>query len=283
MKFKIIAFYKFLRITNCQVLQKYLFNVGEVLELRGTILIAPEGINATIAGKTDSINKFIQLLNLDPRFFDLRINEAFYQHFPFKKWKVKIKSEILTFGVPDINPAERVGTYVKPQEWNALIHRHDITLVDTRNTYEISLGTFPSAINPRTKNFTDFKSFVQSELRGSFDKKIALFCTGGIRCEKASSYMLTCGFKEVYHLEGGILKYLEEIDPNESLWKGACFVFDERVSVTHGLLSGGHKLCRCGMPVLVEERDCQICKQQRIATKAIANLNLTQNSSELSH
>lgn len=260
MKYKILAFYKFVKIINCRELQYNIQNLGETLNLRGSILIAPEGINATIAGLSGSIDRLKECLVLDSRFSDMQWKESFNENPPFKRWKVKVKPEILTFGVPEVDPQQRVGIYVSPKDWNCLIQRQDILVIDARNIYEISLGTFPGSINPQTKYFSDFKKYVHTNLLRQRTQKIGMFCTGGIRCEKASSYLLSLGFKEVYQLEGGVLKYLEEIDPNESLWEGACFVFDDRVSVIHGLIRGAHRLCGCGIPISINSNHCMACK-----------------------
>lgn len=259
--YTISAFYKFIKIENCTELKNQFKGSGERLKLSGTILIASEGINGTIAGLNKDIESFSQIIREDPKFIDLKLKNSFYEKIPFQKWKVKVKKEILTFDEPKADPTARVGYYIKPKEWNSLINEPDILVIDTRNSYEIAIGTFPNAIDPQTSNFTDFKQFVGSKLKNTYNKKIAMFCTGGIRCEKASAYLLSQGFREVYHLEGGILKYLEEVNTEDSLWNGACFVFDERVSVGHGLKPAGHKLCFCGFPVPIHDPICKVCKK----------------------
>ena len=262
MSYSISAFYKFVTISNCHELKDTLKDLGEKLKVFGTILVAPEGVNGTIAAEANTLETFIHILKSDKRFSDLHSKVSQHETIPFKRWKVKVKREILKFDAPEADPTRRVGIYVKPKDWNALISSPDITLIDTRNSYEIAIGNFPDAIDPQTSNFTEFKKYVCSELKNAEHRKIAMYCTGGIRCEKASAYLLSLGFEEVYHLEGGILKYLEEINPKDSLWNGACFVFDERVSVGHGLHTAGHKLCHCGFPISVQESICQYCKKQ---------------------
>lgn len=272
MECTISSFYKFIKIPDCDTLKDCLLGWGEEFKLRGTILIAPEGINGMIAGDNKSIKKVLEILKSDIRFSDLQSKESLHKKIPFQRWKVKIKKEILTFEAPEADPTSQVGLYVKPKHWNALIKQPDILLIDTRNSYEVAIGTFHNAIDPQLKQFSDFKKYVRSKLKNAQNTKIAMYCTGGIRCEKASAYLLSIGFKEVYHLEGGILKYLEEVNPNESLWDGACFVFDERVSVLHGLQPGGHKLCECGFPVLQQEITCTTCKNQKVHQKKSAVL-----------
>lgn len=277
----ISSFYKFVKISDCDGLKDYLKGLGEELKLRGTIVIAPEGINGMIAGYNKNVERIFQILKSDIRFSDLQSKDSLYENVPFQRWKVKIKKEILTFEAPEADPTSQVGIYVKPQEWNALIEQPDILLIDTRNRYEVAIGTFPNALNPQMCHFRDFKKYVRSQLKNAQDKKIAMYCTGGIRCEKASSYLLSLGFKDVYHLEGGILKYLDEIKPNESLWHGACFVFDERVSVEHGLRSGGHELCRCGFPVARQDKMCQSCRKQKIS-QSKSTISLSDQATEKS-
>lgn len=258
MGFTVSAFYKFTPILDCDGLRAELQGFGESSGLCGTILIAPEGINATIAGPDASIRALLSRLRDDARFTGLVSKESTSASRPFRRWKVKVKPEILTFGAPEADPNLRAGTYVKARDWNGLIARDDVLVIDTRNDYEVAIGTFRGAIDPRTRTFTEFKSFVAENLDPGRDRKIAMFCTGGIRCEKASAYLRARGFEEVYHLEGGILKYLEEVPGDESLWDGACFVFDERVAVGHGVIPSGHHLCSCGWPVAAGGR-CSSC------------------------
>lgn len=257
--FAVSAFYKFTPVGDCQVLRDELHALGVREGLCGTILIAPEGINATIAGPDNGVRALLAHLRADRRFAGLVSKESVAEAQPFQRWKVKVKPEILTFGEPAADPNVCAGTYVKPQDWNDLIARDDVLLIDTRNDYEVAIGTFRGAVDPRTRSFTDFKDFVAKHLEPVERRPVAMFCTGGIRCEKASAYLRLRGFDEVYHLEGGILKYLEDVPPGESLWDGACFVFDERVAVGHGVTPSGHVKCRCGWAVVPGEQTCAGC------------------------
>jgi UPF0176 protein len=250
MSFAIAAFYRFVTITDGAALRAQLHDACAVHGIIGTILIAPEGINATIAGSAAAIDAFLSTLTSDPRFTGLDVKRSACEAQPFQRLKVKLKPEIVTFGVPAANPAERAGTYIEPADWNALIADPDIVLIDTRNAYEVAVGTFPGAIDPGTQTFGAFPDFAKSHLDPAKTPKVAMFCTGGIRCEKASAYLLGLGFDEVYHLRGGILRYLETVPPDQSLWQGECFVFDERVAVDHGVVEGKTDLCgRCWHPV----------------------------------
>jgi len=218
--------------------------------VKGTILLAEEGINGTIAGSREAIDAVLSLLRSDPRLVDLEHKESFADVQPFDRIKVRLKSEIVTIGVSEADPNAQVGTYIDPHDWNAVISDPDVTVIDTRNEYEVSIGSFQGAENPHTRSFRQFPDYVRTHLDPAKQKKVALFCTGGIRCEKASAFMLAQGFEEVYHLKGGILKYLEEVPPDDSLWQGECFVFDQRVAVQHGLEAGTHEMCRsCGHPI----------------------------------
>lgn len=218
--------------------------------VRGTILLAAEGINGTVAGSSQAIASLLTFLRSDPRLVDLESNESYADLPPFERMKVQLKKEIVTLGMPEVNPNHQVGTYVDPKDWNTLISDPEVVVIDTRNDYEVNIGTFKGAKDPKTASFRQFPNYVQNQLDPTQHKKVALFCTGGIRCEKASSFMLEQGFQEVYHLKGGILKYLEEVPAEESLWQGECFVFDQRVAVRHGLEAGTHNLCRaCGRPI----------------------------------
>lgn len=250
MSVTVTAFYKFVAIDDPQALRERIFGLAHAEDIKGTVLVAPEGINGTVAGPDPGIRRLFSHLRNDPRFADLVSKESYVEAPPFGRLKVRLKREIVTLRRPEANPAERVGTYVKPQDWNALLAEPDVVLIDTRNAYEIAIGTFEGAIDPATRTFGEFPDFVAANLDPKRDKRIAMFCTGGIRCEKASAYLLSQGFPEVYHLEGGILKYLETVPPEESLWQGECFVFDERVALAHGVKRGKHVLCRaCGTPV----------------------------------
>jgi UPF0176 protein len=222
--------------------------------VKGLILLAREGINSTIAGAPDDVRAVLAYLRSDPLLAGLQHKESWADKAPFYRMKVRLKKEIVTLGVPGISPIHQAGTYVKPADWNALIANPEVVVVDTRNDYEVEIGSFAHAINPQLSSFSELPAWVAQAEQLATTKgkkpKVAMFCTGGIRCEKSTALMKTLGYDEVYHLEGGILKYLEEIPPTQSLWQGECFVFDERVSVGHGLVPGPHGLCRaCRQPL----------------------------------
>ena len=224
--------------------------------IMGTILIANEGINGTISGKNNEINQTISLLKSDKRFANIEIKYSSTNKQPFHRMKVRLKKEIVTIGLPEINPNKKVGTYVKPEDWNDLISDPNVIVIDTRNKYETKIGSFQNALDPETSSFREFPDWVKKfkSSKENANKKIAMFCTGGIRCEKASSLMKEEGFEDVYHLQGGILKYLETIDKENSLWNGECFVFDQRVCLTDELEVGSYKMCfACRMPITEEE------------------------------
>lgn len=250
MTITISAFYKFVTVEDPEALKQSLAARGCALGIKGTILVAREGINATISGSADAMTAFLADLRADARFRDLVSKESLNAEHPFKRFKVKVKPEIVTFGQPDLNPAENAGTYVRAEDWNALIQDPDVVVIDTRNFYEFGIGTFEGAIDPKTETFRDFPKFVSEALDPVRDRKVAMFCTGGIRCEKATAYMRAQGFEDVYHLEGGILKYLEVVPKEQSLWRGECFIFDERIALEHGVTPGDYSQCpRCGYPV----------------------------------
>jgi UPF0176 protein len=246
----VATFYKFVSFPDCAEQRSRLLQFCQAQNLRGTILLAPEGINGTIAGSRQAIDTTLSFLRSDLRLANLEHKESAAIDFPFDRLKVRLKREIVTLGIPTVDPSQQVGTYVDPKDWNALISDPEVTVIDTRNAYEVSIGTFQGAKDPQTGSFREFPGYVQHHLNPSQAKKVAMFCTGGIRCEKASAYLLSQGFQEVYHLKGGILNYLEEVPPTESLWQGECFVFDQRVAVQHGLSAGTHDLClNCGHPL----------------------------------
>lgn len=246
----VATFYKFVRLPDYAAMQGRLLDYCTSFDIRGTILLATEGINGTIAGPRQAIDAVLAYLRTDPRLADLEHKESFAEGLPFERFKVRLKREIVTLGVSAVDPNEQVGTYVDPQDWNALIADPEVVVIDTRNQYEVDIGTFKGAQNPGTSSFREFPNYVQQNLDPAKHKKIAMFCTGGIRCEKASSFMLAQGFQQVYHLKGGILKYLEAVPAEESLWQGECFVFDQRVAVQHGLEPGTHEMClSCGRPI----------------------------------
>lgn len=250
MRIKIAAFYKFVGIDDPAALQHDLREFCGRRDVRGTILIAHEGVNGTVSGSHDATNAFLDLLRADERFATLPAKLSSAAAHPFQRLKVKIKPEIVTFGVPDLRPGDATGHLVEPKDWNALISDPDVVVVDTRNNYEVEIGTFEGARNPRTRTFGEFRDYVAADLASSPERKIAMFCTGGIRCEKASAYLLSKGFGNVYQLSGGILNYLEHVAPEESLWRGECFVFDERVALEQGVRQGHHRLCiGCGRPI----------------------------------
>jgi UPF0176 protein len=251
----VAALYKFVRLPDFAEMQEPLLSYCQAQGVKGTILLAPEGINGTIAGSRHAIDSVLSFLRCDRRLIDLEYKESYTDSPPFERMKVRLKREIVTLGLPNVDPNEQVGTYVNPKEWNDLIADPEVTVIDTRNDYEVNIGTFKGAQNPQTESFREFPEYVQNHLDPRQHKKVALFCTGGIRCEKATSFLLSQGFSEVYHLKGGILKYLEEVPAEESLWEGECFVFDERVAVRHGLEPGTHDLClNCGHPISEEDK-----------------------------
>ena len=252
----VAALYKFVEIDDLLSLQSNLYEICEKNNIMGTILIANEGINGTISGKTNEINQTISLLKSDKRFANIEIKYSSTDKQPFHRMKVRLKKEIVTIGLPEINPNKKVGTYVKSDDWNDLISDPDVVVIDTRNKYETKIGSFHNALDPETSSFREFPDWVKKfkSSKENANKKIAMFCTGGIRCEKASSLMKEEGFEDVYHLQGGILKYLETIDKENSLWNGECFVFDQRVCLTDELEVGSYKMCfACRMPITEEE------------------------------
>ena len=254
----IISFYKFVPILDLDKLKHQIENICEKFKTQGTILIAPEGINGTIEGYKENIDNFIKEIKLDNRFIDLEPKFSFNSKDSFHRMKVRFKKEIVTIGINQIDPNKEIGKYVEPILWNEFIKDPDTILIDTRNAYEVSIGSFKGAINPETKSFRDFPNWVKKNLESKDDryknKKIVMFCTGGIRCEKATSYLVNQGFTNVSHLKGGILKYLENVPKQESLWDGECFVFDQRVSVAEGLKPGSYLMCHgCRMPLKKED------------------------------
>ncbi len=249
----VCALYKFVKLVDYRELQKPLIDLLEANAIRGTLLLAPEGINGTVAGSREAIDLLLDSLRDDPRLADLDAKESLSDTMPFRRTKVKLKKEIVTLGVEGIDPNEVVGTYVQPEAWNDLISDPNVLLIDTRNDYEYQIGTFKNAINPNTDTFREFPTYVEQHLDPEKHKKVAMFCTGGIRCEKSTAYLKSLGFEEVYHLKGGILKYLEVVDEDETLWDGECFVFDERVTVNHQLEPGDSLRCdACGYPLSAE-------------------------------
>ncbi len=250
----VCALYKFVRLESFESIRQPLLDLMEKNEVRGTLLLALEGINGTIAGSQPGIDNVLGFLRSDSRLAELSFKNSYLDNNPFQRTKVKLKKEIVTMGVEGIDPNHVVGTYVKPQDWNALISDPDVILVDTRNDYEVEIGTFKGALNPDTQTFREFPQYVKDNLDNTKHKKVAMYCTGGIRCEKSTAYLKEQGFDEVYHLEGGILKYLEEVPKEESLWEGECFVFDGRVAVNHDLEQGQYDQCfACRFPLTEQE------------------------------
>jgi len=243
------AFYKFVELADYRERKQVLLDLCTSLRIQGMILLAHEGINGTIAGAPDNLRVVLDFLRSDPLLHDLKHKESWSDKPPFHRMKIRLKKEIVTLGLDGIHPSKMAGTYVKPKDWNALISDPNVLVIDTRNDYEVELGTFKRAVDPRIKTFADLPDWVENsevfEGKALKKTKVAMFCTGGIRCEKSTALMKAKGYEDVYHLEGGILKYLEEIPEQNSLWQGECFVFDERVSVGHGLRVGKNELCRC--------------------------------------
>jgi UPF0176 protein len=243
MTYKVAALYQFVPLPDFREIKEPLHRMCLDLGIRGTLLLAHEGINGTVAGTEEGVDVLMAELRegslFRGRLDNLELKFSSAAEMPFKRMKVRLKKEIVTLGDPQTDPLRRVGTYVSPAEWNRLLEDPGIVLVDTRNDFEVEIGTFEGAVDPRIKRFSEFKDFVRNELDPKQHKKVAMFCTGGIRCEKASAYMLNQGFEEVFHLKGGILKYLEDVPEAESRWKGECFVFDERIALGHGLVEAG--------------------------------------------
>ncbi len=271
--FRVAALYRFVRLDRFESLRAPLAAFCCGRGIKGTLLLAREGINGTLAGSDAAIGELVAHLSVMPEFAGLDVKYSSADVMPFHRMKVRLKQEIVTMGVADVDPLTDAGAYVEPRDWNALISDPDTVVIDTRNDYEVRLGTFAGAIDPNTPSFRDFPAWIErhrDELQG---RKVAMFCTGGIRCEKATAYVRSLGIGDVFHLKGGILKYLEDVPAAESLWQGECFVFDERVSVAHGLEIGEAGLCRaCRRPVTAADRlspkfregiSCERCHDER--------------------
>ncbi|MGC9368589.1 MAG: rhodanese-related sulfurtransferase [Paracoccaceae bacterium] len=253
--YTVAALYHFTRFDDPAALRGPLLELCLENGIRGSLLLAQEGINGTIAGSRAGLDAVLAHIRALPGCADLEWKESTASEAPFARMKVKLKREIVTMGQPDVDPRARVGHYVEPGDWNDLITAEDVVVIDTRNDYEIAIGTFEGAIDPETASFRDFPAWWEENRHRFHNKRVAMFCTGGIRCEKSTNYLLGQGVEDVYHLKGGILKYLEEVPEAESLWRGECFVFDERVSVGHGLAEGPHELCRaCRRPIRPEDK-----------------------------
>ena len=258
----IAALYKFVSFPRYQAFREPLlaFCVGQ--GLKGTLLIAQEGINGTVAGSRSAIDALLVYLQQQDEFAQLEHKESYQDSMPFYRMKVKLKKEIVTMGVESIDPRKSAGTYVEPHEWNALISDPEVTVIDTRNDYEYGIGTFKGAVNPNTESFRQFPEYVANNLSPETHKKVAMFCTGGIRCEKSTAFMKQQGFEEVFHLKGGILKYLEDVSEEKSLWQGECFVFDNRVAVNHKLEKGTYELCHgCRHPITEKDKASELFQE----------------------
>jgi len=273
----VCALYRFVRLEDYETLREPLLQVMLDHAIVGTLLLAREGINGTVAGSRAGIDALLTWLKHDERFALLSYKESFHDTLPFYRTKVKLKKEIVTLGVEGIDPNRVVGTHVKPENWNALLRDPELLLIDTRNNYEIGIGSFKGAVNPKTTTFRELPQWVSENLNPEQHKKIAMFCTGGIRCEKSTAYLKEQGFEEVYHLEGGILNYLEKIPQEESMWQGECFVFDNRVTVNHDLTAGTYDQCHaCRMPITETDKkhphyvagiSCHHCAEQSSETQ----------------
>ena len=251
---RVAALYRFAPVADPAAVRDALQAVCDAGEVRGTLLVAPEGLNGTIAGPESAVEAVLSAIHAMPGFETLELKYAWTGALPFHRMKVRVKREIVTMGQPDLDPARQAGVYVAPTDWNALIADPETLVIDTRNDYEGEIGAFEGAIQPNTRSFRDFPDWFRTEGRALLEqtgaKRVAMYCTGGIRCEKSTAFLKAEGVENVHHLEGGILRYLEAVDEDDSLWRGECFVFDERVSVGHGLSQGPHTLCRgCRLPV----------------------------------
>ncbi len=249
------ALYKFVRLDDYATLREPLLKLMEEHQVKGTLLLAAEGINGTIASDRKGIDALLAWLRSDARFADIETKESYEEAMPFYRSKVKLKKEIVTMGIEGLDPNHIVGTYVKPEDWNELIDDPEVLLIDTRNDYEVKIGSFKGAVNPETETFREFTHYVENQLDPAKHKKVAMYCTGGIRCEKSTAYLKEQGFEDVYHLQGGILKYLEEVPEEQSTWQGECFVFDNRVAVNHQLEKGQYDQCyACRFPITVDDK-----------------------------
>lgn len=253
--YTVAALYHFTRFDDPAALQGPLLDLCKSKGVMGTLLLAKEGVNGTIAGDRAGIDAVLAHLRALPGCANLEWKESTATVAPFHRMKVRLKKEIVTMGQPDVDPVARVGNYVDPADWNDLISAPDVAVIDTRNDYEVAIGTFEGAVDPQTKSFGEFPEWWEKNKHRFHNKKVAMFCTGGIRCEKSTNYLMGQGVEEVYHLKGGILKYLEEVPQGQSKWDGDCFVFDARVSVGHGLEEGPHILCHaCRRPIVPEDK-----------------------------
>ena len=258
--FKVAAFYSFIKLSNLKELQEIFFEFLQAKDIKGTVLLASEGINGTLAGQGSSIDEFKNFLKSKNLFEAKNFKTSICEHSPFPRLKIKLKDEIVSIGNKSADPKKIVGEYILPENWNNLIADEEVMVLDTRNTYEYSIGSFKNSIQPETTNFREFPAWLERLEASGIDKnkKVAMFCTGGIRCEKASSLMKSKGFKNIYHLQGGILNYLEKINEENSLWDGECFVFDDRVALNHKLEVGSYEMCHgCRMPITDFDKDSE--------------------------
>ncbi|MAC18858.1 MAG: hypothetical protein CMJ23_04110 [Phycisphaerae bacterium] len=275
----VTTFYRFIRLEDPASLQAGIETCCEQAGVRGIILLAEEGINATIAGERDGITAVLDFLQRDPRFTGLTVKESITRDPPFRKMRVRIKREIITMGVPGIDPEHLTGTYVAPEDWNELINDPEVIVIDTRNDYEVQIGSFRNAIDPDIRTFGQLPAWLAHRIDAGKQPRVAMFCTGGIRCEKSTAYLKQAGVREVYHLEGGILRYLERVPEAESLWHGECFVFDERVSVGHGLVVGSHDLCRaCRRPISESDKESDLHREGVSCPRCHAETTETQKA-----
>jgi len=251
----VAALYHFTRFPDPDALRGPIVDLCQTHGLRGTLLLAPEGVNGTVAGSRDGIDALIAHLRALPGCDGLEWKESHAAEMPFLRLRVRLKREIVTMGQPDVDPTASVGRYVAPQDWNELIAQEDVVVIDTRNDYEVAIGSFDGAIDPQTRSFGEFPDWWRKNSQRFHNKRVAMFCTGGIRCEKSTNFLLGEGVEEVFHLQGGILKYLEDVPEDQSLWQGECFVFDQRVAVGHGLAQGSHSLCHaCRRPLALTDQ-----------------------------
>ena len=265
MSLQVAAFYRFAPLAEARLLQlrQRVLAVGSAGDVKGTVLLAPEGVNGTVSGPKAGVEQLLELLQqADPGLASLEVKRHSTEDQAFHRLKVRLKREIVTIGRAEVDPTVAVGAYVDPQDWNALIASPDTLVIDTRNAYEVAVGTFAGAVDPGTSSFREFPAWVERQLRPLVEaqrpRALALFCTGGIRCEKATAHLIQEGFEGVHHLQGGILRYLEAVDPAESRWQGECFVFDQRVAVNHRLERGDHSLCHgCRMPLSPADRELE--------------------------
>lgn len=271
----IATFYRFVTLEDCVRLQRPFKSLCEQHNIQGTVLLAREGINGTIAGNRADVDAVFSWFDTDPRLADLARKESFANEQPYKRLKIKIKNEIIRLNQPQVDPATMAGERVDPAQWNELLKDPDVVVIDTRNTYEVSIGTFPTAINPRTHHFSQLPRWLEQQTALRKKPRVAMFCTGGIRCEKSTALLVSQGFEDVFHLDGGILKYLETVPPEDNQWQGECFVFDDRISVTKSLEPGSFKLCqRCGDPIPKPAKTCQHC----LSEQDINDSELTENA-----